>query len=272
MFHRSKQRMQNPKKRKFDLSLILKNASLPASGFLLLTHRGYGKRGPIAENTLNAFSASTDLGFRGHELDVRLTRDKVVVIFHGPDLSTTTNGKGLVESRLFSEIRDLNCSNYLNRKNSPVAGIPTLEEYLLQFGKKVFTNIEIKKEWYYPGFDLERKTIQLINKSGCANNVLISSFNLLSIYFIRKNFPDILAGALIDKTRIAPVWIPLAIKLLKPDSIHIHRVMATPRWIEYIKSRNCGVAIWGVNDRDLLANFANQGVDIMITDNMELIN
>ena len=39
------------------------------------SHRGYGKHGPIAENTVPAFLASEDLGFRAHELDVRRTRE-----------------------------------------------------------------------------------------------------------------------------------------------------------------------------------------------------
>jgi len=258
-------------KRKFNLKNILKAAGIPSNKYLLLTHRGYGKRGKIPENTIEAFQASTKLGFAGHELDVRLSRDGVAVIFHGPDLSTTTNGHGLIEEQNYEEFSQLNCGNYLQLKSNKIYLMPTLEEYLKKFGKRCFTNIEIKREWFNVKNGLEDKVIELISKYKCEKNVVISSFNLLSIYRIRKRYPDILAGVLIDKNRIPAIWFPLCIKILKPDSIHIHSEMASSEWIQYIKDKDCGVGLWGVNEKDQLRKFVASGVDILITDNMDLI-
>ena len=46
---------------------------------VLATHRGYGKMGPIAENSIEAFRKSTKEGFRMHELDVRLSKDGEII-------------------------------------------------------------------------------------------------------------------------------------------------------------------------------------------------
>ena len=256
-------------KRKFNLKKILTTAGLKADKFILLTHRGYGKRGKIAENSMAGFKASTKLGFSGHELDVRLSKDNIVMIFHGPDLSSTTDGKGFIENKTYDEIAKFNCSHYLENSKKAIP-IPTFDEYLKIFGNKLFTNVELKREWYNIRPGLEYQAVKLIRKYNCEKNVILSSFNLLSIYRLRKQFPDILVGLLIDKQRIASVWIPLAIKFLKPDSIHIHKEMASDQWINYIKKQNCGIAIWGVNDKEQFKKFVKSGVDILITDNMNL--
>lgn len=257
-------------KRKFDLKKILYEAALPAKKYLLLTHRGYGKRGKIPENSMEAFYASVKLGFAGHELDVRLSRDHVVVIFHGPDLSTTTNGHGLIENSSYDEISPLNCGRYLSENVKKIWHIPTLEEYLKKYGKRCFSNIEIKREQFNVKPGLEDRVIELVYKYRCEKNVLLSSFNLLSMYRIRKKYPEILAGILIDTTRIASLWIPLCIRFFKPDTIHIHTQMASAKWIRYIKNHECGAVLWGVNDKPTLKNFVSYGADILITDNMDL--
>ena len=262
-------------KRKFNLPEILEGAGLKPGKkkYLLLTHRGFGKRGVIPENTMEAFNASYKRGFTGHELDVRITKDGTVVIFHGPGLETTTEGRGLVENKTYAEIMQYNCGNYLEIKNKNKFIIPTLDEYLKRYGKKIFTNIEIKREWNNVKPGLEKSVIDLVKKYNCEKNVLISSFNLLSIFYIRKNFPWIRAGALIDRDRLAALWIPLCIKLLKPDSIHIHSKMNRnmKKCIAYIKKNDCGVVLWGVNEKADLSMFLEYGADIMITDNMSLI-
>jgi|GEM_PF-2233084 len=269
------------RKRKFDFKALCKEAGMGARKYLLLTHRGFGKRGKIAENSLEAFGAATKLGFVGHELDVRLSRDKTVMIFHGPDLSTTTDGHGLIEDTDFSDIRALNCGNYLSKeepaksqrgKKPKTCAIPTLEEYLAKFGKTCFTNIEIKREWFNIKDGLEDKAIGLVRQFQCEKKVVFSSFNLLSVYRLRTRQPNILVGQLIDRQRIAWLWIPLCIRFLKPDSIHLHSDMATEKWVRYIKNHDCGVAVWGVNDKTKLENLVNLGVEFLITDNMELAN
>lgn len=52
---------------------------------LIYGHRG--ARGVIAENTMAGFAYLRDIGVRGVELDVQLTRDGIAVIFHDPQVS-----------------------------------------------------------------------------------------------------------------------------------------------------------------------------------------
>ncbi|GCB33474.1 glycerophosphodiester phosphodiesterase [Bacteroides faecalis] len=71
----------------------------------LFSHRG--GRMENDENTLKAFKASYDAGYRGFETDIRMTKDGELVITHDSSLERTTNGKGLVEDHTKTEIMQL---------------------------------------------------------------------------------------------------------------------------------------------------------------------
>lgn len=69
------------------------------------SHRG--GRMEHDENTLSAFVASYEAGYRGFETDIRMTADGELVITHDSSLERTTNGTGTVEEKTAAEIRRL---------------------------------------------------------------------------------------------------------------------------------------------------------------------
>lgn len=62
----------------------------------LIAHRGASQEAP--ENTLAAFARAVADGADGVELDVRLTRDGVPVVFHDDDLARLTGAHGPIEA------------------------------------------------------------------------------------------------------------------------------------------------------------------------------
>ena len=68
---------------------------LDSPGPVAIAHRGGADNAP--ENTLPAFAAAVDLGYRHLETDVHLTRDGVVVAFHDPRLDRVTDSAGAIE-------------------------------------------------------------------------------------------------------------------------------------------------------------------------------
>jgi len=86
---------------------------------IVISHRGGGNC--HRENTLPAFRRALEAGCDALELDVQVTKDHVVVVYHPRDLAWWTEDNGPISSKTNDEIQ------YLDGK------IPTLKEVLMAF-------------------------------------------------------------------------------------------------------------------------------------------
>ena len=103
---------------------------------LIISHRGGSQNFP--ENTLLSFSESLKIGCEALELDVQVTLDGVVVVYHPDDLKKWTNGSGSISSHNWNELSNLDAAyNYKSEENFPFRAqnlhIPKLEEVLHSF-------------------------------------------------------------------------------------------------------------------------------------------
>ncbi|MCE9506999.1 MAG: glycerophosphoryl diester phosphodiesterase, partial [Alphaproteobacteria bacterium] len=71
----------------------------------VIGHRGAKAYAP--ENTLASIHTAADLGIEWVEIDVKLTKDGVPIIFHDDELNRCTNGSGLVVETDFKTIAEL---------------------------------------------------------------------------------------------------------------------------------------------------------------------
>jgi glycerophosphoryl diester phosphodiesterase len=90
-------------------------------------HRGAAAIAP--ENTMAGFALAARGGADYLELDVRMTSDRVAIVFHDDDLSRTTDGTGPPEGKTVSELRGLDAGSWFGPE---FAGqrIPTLREVM----------------------------------------------------------------------------------------------------------------------------------------------
>lgn len=242
---------------------------------ILASHRGYGKYGPIAENTLPAFAASEKLGFRAHEFDVRRTAEGEVALLHGPRLENTTDGHGRMEDSYLADVRRLDAAYYLKRQNpqkkhTPVP-VPTLQEVLTSIPEKSALNVEIKRDRWDLSPGLEDFTVRVVTLANAEKRVCFSGFHFLTLWNLRKYRSGIPIGLLIEPGRWAVWKLHLYRFLLLPDNIHLHFSTATPELMAALKQRGYGLAFWTVNDEDVARGLFDLGADMVITDKMEFI-
>ena len=160
----------------------------------VMAHRGYS--GAYPENTMLAFRKAVEAGCDGIELDLHMSRDGVLMVFHDEELSRTTDGQGRLGEQSFAELRRLNAARLWS--DLPPQPIPCFEEYCqLAAEQSIFTNIEIKTDHvYYPG--IEEKAWDMLVKYNLEGRVMFSSFNHLSLLRLQKLVPEtVKLGALV---------------------------------------------------------------------------
>ena len=235
------------------------------------SHRGSGKFGKIPENTLPAFKHAAKKGIQVNELDVRISKDQIPIIFHGPWLNKTTSGKGLVEHVDYKNLKKLDWGYYLNpsdESKKKYASILTLDKYLEKFGKKCYTNLELKKSVFDFNYNLEKKTIQLVKKYELENRVFFSSFNLFSLLRLKKIAPDCARGLLISSMVFHETFANFIRKIIQPHSVHIHAKILNKTKIKKWKNRGYYLVTWGENSPKKLQSFFEWGIDLAIIDDL----
>ena len=166
--------------------------------FLVIAHRGASRYAP--ENTMAAFRLAHKMEADMIELDVQLSKDGVLVVFHDAWLNRHSNGKGLISEFLFDELQQLDTGKWFSIEFMGEK-IPSLEEVLQWAAGKIMVNIEIKKEAVHdsPDSEVEQKVARLVKDSGMEKHVIISSFDYRAVDRIKKINPDILTGLLYHK-------------------------------------------------------------------------
>lgn len=146
-------------------------------------HRGlHGSEVP--ENSLAALQKAVEAGY-GIEIDVQLSADGHVVVFHDYNLQRMTG--------LDKEVKDLNWAQLQEMKLAGTdQGIPLFKEVLNLVGGRVPLLIEVKNEGKVGR--LEQAVIE--NLRGYAGEFAIQSFNPFVLRYVRDKAPDIIRGQL----------------------------------------------------------------------------
>ena len=136
------------------------------------------------ENSLPAFAAAVEAGY-GIELDVHLTRDNVLVVFHDDTLSRMCGISKRVEDMTLPELERL-------RLQGSEQGIPTLDQVLAVVEGKVPLIVEIKADKRLA--ELCRRTRERLRDYGGA--YCVESFHPLAVRWFRKHAPEVIRGQL----------------------------------------------------------------------------
>ena len=181
------------------LFLLTTRLRRPAAADLVkvpYAHRGLHGEG-VPENSLPAFRAAVLSGV-GIELDVQLTADGEVVVFHEESLLRMTGEEGSLFSRTYEELSALRLGESEER-------IPTLREVLDLVAGRVPILVEIKPD--HAVTSLCKKTAALLD--GYAGDYMIESFHPLAVHWFRRHRPQVirgqLSGRLFEKGKRKPV-------------------------------------------------------------------
>jgi len=284
---------------------------------LIVAHRGDSAYAP--ENTLEAAERGFRAGARAWELDVHLTRDGVPIVIHDETLARTTDvahrfeadpraasGYRVADFDL-AEIRSLDAGSWFVEPNgglrsaaafgtlgalaahdvahyqSGAVRVPTLAEALrLTCRLDGLVNVELKS---FPSANpgLVDAVLAVIDETGSAARVLVSSFDHADLARVRERRPDLATGVLTATPLFQPdayvrdalgcdAYHPSALTLgagseayLKTPSSRNLRTADLTR----LAARGVAVLVYTVNDAradGLAAHLAEAGVTGLFTD------
>lgn len=163
--------------------------ALPRAFFTApLAHRGLHDRAKgVIENSRAAMSAALEKGY-GIELDLQLSADGEVMVFHDDDLTRLTGASGLVRSKTAAELGEI-------RLKDSDECIPTLAEILTLVAGRAPLLIEAKDQSLtlapVEGV-LEARTAALLKEYD--GPVALMSFNPHSVAAFQKAAPNLPRG------------------------------------------------------------------------------
>ena len=215
-------------------------------------HRGASEYYP--ENTMCSFIAGLEMGADGIETDVQRTKDGVLVLHHDDTLKRLVSIDGRVCDFTYAELLEMDFGSF---KGEQFAGerIVTLDAFLTRFGAMDLTlAIEIKQT------GVEADVLACIEKHGCRDRVIITSFKWESIAEVRRLDKNIRIGFLTgDITEEA--LDQLAAHGMQQICPKIANV--TERSMLRARERGFSVRFWGVSNEELMHKALELGGDGM---------
>jgi glycerophosphoryl diester phosphodiesterase len=238
------------------------NAKLKTgSGPLVQAHRG--GRFEYDDNALGGFEMCLSRGIKGFELDVRYTKDCVLVVMHDESLERTTNGKGIVEDTTFSDL----CKLRLKKSSEQV---PSLSEVLMAMrGREdIFMEIEMKagpSDFYTPYVleDYCRRLNDMTKVLMKPGTYAFTCFNEKTLATMRKVDPDAPIGLIVG-TPLEDAHIAKA-KELGCCSV-APRAETTKEMVEKAHKAGLTVCLWMCQDKATWDKCAAKGADRVTSD------
>lgn len=151
---------------------------------IVCAHRGASNVAP--ENTMAALQQALDDGALMIELDVQVTKDHELVVFHDDSLERTTNGSGLISDHTLQELAHLDAGSWFGAK---FAGerIPTFLDAIELLRGKTYLNIEIKPQSATAeSAGNIAAIVNIIDKSGMLPYTAFSSFDHSALVYIKS--------------------------------------------------------------------------------------
>lgn len=255
---------------------------------LNIAHRGARSLAP--ENTLAAARKALETGADMWELDVCMTSDGELVVVHDETLERTSDAARvypdrhpwLVRDFALNELQCLDFGSWYLEKDpfgqiaaGKISGkelrsyrgesIPTLGEALgFTLRNDWLVNVEIKSLAGTEGdFRVVEATVDLVDRLGMEDRVVISSFNPSYLQRVNRVNP-VIATALLTES---PLGDPVSV-LRKLHARAYHPSIEEIELIDVgaIQRHGYPIRVWTVNDEKTMKDLIGAGVDGIITD------
>ena len=231
-----------------------------------LAHRGFSRDG--LENSMAAFAAAVDLGYRYLETDVHATSDGILLAFHDSALDRVTDRSGV--------IADLPWAQVQHARIAGTEGIPLVEDLLGTWPDLRF-NIDIKAS------AAVEPAVRAIERTRAHDRVCIASFSdHRRREVVRRLSAPVATSAGLQAA--AMFWLGCATRSRPLSGAALRHVdclqvperrgrvrIVSARSVEAAHAAGKQVHVWTVNGPADMRRLLDLGVDGIVTDRADLL-
>lgn len=253
------------------------------------SHRG--GRGIYPENTINGMKASVKFGVSTLELDVVMSKDKLVVVSHEPwmneEMCLDPKGKRVSGREVnlyklsYEQIKQYDCGSKPHPRFPRQQKIKEYKPLLADLIKELHSsdkkfNIEIKstpedeKDGYQPEYrEFSDKVMSVILENLPPSRFTIQSFDWRVLRYIHEKYPSVEISAL-RESRYSPGDIVKELGFI-PQIFSPDFELLTAADVAYFHKNHIKVIPWTVNSPEMMKKMIAMNVDGIITDYPDLI-
>lgn len=250
---------------------------------VVLAHRGGARIAP--ENTWAAFNKAAEMGVDGFEIDIRLTKDEEIIVFHDEYLDRTTDAAGKVADYTLEQLRGFDLGYSFTDLNGEKSyrgageGVLTLRELCEKFPQMII-NIDMKDSpETYEGSLVPSKLWRLIEKLGTQDRLVVTSFydeqiDRFNLYAQNR----IAIGAGVNEVKKAysaftsqfgHLYNPRGDVFQIPVKSSVFR-LDSARFIQFLGKLNIPVHYWTIDEPEEMRALLSAGAKGIITDRPDL--
>lgn len=251
-------------------------------------HRGC--RGLLPENSLPAFQKAIELGVNTLELDLAISKDKLVVVSHEPFISRTycldSLGNEIQEEddkkynlyqMTYEQIKTFDCGSKKHPRFPDQDQLkiykPLLSEVITladSLNSNIRYNIEIKAQPSYDGIftpnpeEFVNLVLEVVKKYGILSRCNLQSFDVRILNEIKKQNNEIEIALLVDGSE--SIQEKLKELDFKPEIISPTFKLLNAVTVEKYQNQGYEIIPWTVNTPEDMRVMIDYGVDGIITD------
>ena len=151
----------------------------PRDHIYIVAHRAntyYGYLNAVPDNSIPGIECAIKYGADMVELDVRPTKDNILVLMHNETIDASTTGKGKVGNYTYEELMQFDMQKngkvYKDSEGKTVK-VPTLEQALLACKDKIYINLDVKDA-------SPAKLCKIVKKCGMEDQVMVYTGSSIS--------------------------------------------------------------------------------------------
>lgn len=221
---------------------------------LTIGHRGAPNL--AQENTIDSFDRAFKSGVDGIELDVQLTQDNQLAVFHDFDTFSLNGCNDLIKDISYTYLQSLSTKFKIPKLGDTLACVPPNKEM----------HIEIKSNQINNNIIVD-KVLESITKKNIDKQCILSSFNPFVLSTIKKKAPSQKVGLLWTKSVDCPWFVThYSYYSIKPYSFHANIKYFNNEIAGWVQSIGLKLYFYTVNTKHDLIKAKKYKADGIFTD------